>query len=142
MIMEKLIKYVKKLKKLLTYSRRSSDQENSASPPCAVHCEQLFLQPKGKKGYCMIEKTWIPLFLLILQPRITLVLGQTFIFDRHRDQLILLLYLLSPLSPCKLQNVWQTRFCMVLTSYFTLLIHDQVYRMQKTRCWLIEERKL
>jgi hypothetical protein len=63
MIMEKLIKYVKKLKKLLTYSRRSTDQENSASPPCAVHCEELFLQPKGKKGYCMIEKDLDPFIL-------------------------------------------------------------------------------
>jgi hypothetical protein len=50
MRMEKLIKYARKLKKLLLSCSRSNDQENSASPLCTVYCEELFLKSAGKKG--------------------------------------------------------------------------------------------
>lgn len=42
--------YITKLKiKFLRLSSRRNDQEKSASPPRAVHCEELFLRPEGRK---------------------------------------------------------------------------------------------
>lgn len=41
--------YGKKLIKMLKFSRSSSDEASSVSPPCAVHCEELFLPSAVKK---------------------------------------------------------------------------------------------
>lgn len=45
-----VIKFCTKLKKMLTFHCKSSEQANSASTPRAIHCEELFTGSERKKS--------------------------------------------------------------------------------------------
>ncbi|KAG6570553.1 hypothetical protein SDJN03_29468, partial [Cucurbita argyrosperma subsp. sororia] len=51
--MKELVKCFRKLKEILVSSHRKKGEEHetSASPPCAIFCEDLFLPSKRKKCY-------------------------------------------------------------------------------------------
>ncbi|KAF5202305.1 hypothetical protein FRX31_008108 [Thalictrum thalictroides] len=50
MKLEKLIKYGKKLKKMIASSRKRDDRSVLVSPPQAVHCDELFKKSGKCKG--------------------------------------------------------------------------------------------
>ena len=49
---EKLTKYGKKLKKMVTFPGKSSDKSTLIPPPHAVRCDELFHSSEGKGGHC------------------------------------------------------------------------------------------